>query len=396
MITFLFPGQGSQRPAMGRPWLEHPSWELVDEAAEATGRDVAALLLDADAAELKATRNSQLATYVLSAMALDAVERLGVEPALAAGHSLGEYTALVAAGALSFTDGARLVAERGDAMQSAADAREGSMAAVMGLDDDLVADACASVDGDVWVANTNGPGQVVIAGDPTAVADATTAAKDAGARKVLPLPVGGAFHTPLMAPALDRLRKAIASADLRDATIPVVANVDAAPHRRAAEWTGLLEQQLTSPVRWRAGLHTLDDLGATTFVELGPGTVLRGLCTRTLTGSRATAVSTPDALEGLLTELALPEGGSATTPADDHLSTADRLVVSPGAGVFSPADGSDAPTPAEGATIEVGGIVGAVGGVTVRSPFRGVLKRYLAHAGERVTASQPLAWVHAT
>lgn len=390
MIAFLFPGQGSQRPGMGAPWRDHPSWELVAEASDTAGRDVAALLLDADAAELKATRNSQLATFVMSAVVLDAVERLGVEPALAAGHSLGEYTALVAAGSLSFVDGVRLVAERGEAMQDAADARTGSMAAVMGLDDDQVEVACARVDGDVWVANLNGPGQVVIAGDPDAIAAAGVAAKELGARKVLPLPVGGAFHTPLMAAARDRLRKAIAASDLRDATFPVVANVDGLPHSTADDWAGLLSAQLCSPVRWRAGLHTLADLGANTFVELGPGTVLTGLCSRTLPGSRTASVSGPDGLEGLLTALALPAGGSTTTPAGDHLSTADRLVVSPAAGIFSPnpdRSGDDAP-------IDVGAVVGAVNGEPVRSPFRGILKRFLAHDGERVTASQPLVWLH--
>ena len=153
MIAFTFPGQGSQAPGMGEAWVDHPSWELVGEASEASGRDVANLLLEADAEELRQTRNSQLATYVTSMIVLDAVERTGVEPAFHAGHSLGEYSALTAAGTLSFADGVRLVTERGDAMQAAADATEGTMAAVLGLDDDKVELACRRTDGDVWVAN---------------------------------------------------------------------------------------------------------------------------------------------------------------------------------------------------------------------------------------------------
>jgi [acyl-carrier-protein] S-malonyltransferase len=167
MIAFTFPGQGSQAPGMGQPWLDHPSWELVGEASEVAGRDIEHLLLHADQNELTETRNSQLATFIMSMIVLDAVERTGVEPAFHAGHSLGEYSALAASGCISFEDGVRLVTERGNAMQAAADARKGTMYAVLGLDDDQVELACSRTDGDVWVANYNAPGQVVIAGDPT-------------------------------------------------------------------------------------------------------------------------------------------------------------------------------------------------------------------------------------
>ena len=158
MLAFTFPGQGSQRPGMGRPWVGHDSWELVDEASDVAGRDVNALLLDADAEELKDTRNAQLTTFVSSLMVLDAVERLGIEPSFCAGHSLGEYTALTATGALSFEDGVRLVVERADAMHEAGMASPGTMAAVLGLDDDLVEVACRRADADVWVASFNAPG----------------------------------------------------------------------------------------------------------------------------------------------------------------------------------------------------------------------------------------------
>ena len=280
MLAFTFPGQGSQKPAMGEEWIKHESWELVDEASDACGRDVAQLLLKADADELKQTRNSQLTTFVLSMVILDAVERTGVAPNFTAGHSLGEYSALCASGALSFEDAVRLVSERGEAMQVAADEQEGSRAAVLGLDDDLVVSACARVDGDVWVANYNAPGQVVIAGDPAALTDAGEKAKELGAKRSMALPVGGAFHTPFMAPARDRLRKALAEVEVRDPAIPVFANVDAISRDTAEEWPQLLASQLCSPVQWRQTLYAMQELGCATFVELGPGTVLTGMAKR--------------------------------------------------------------------------------------------------------------------
>src|SRR5579875_2933744 len=169
MPAFVFPGQGSQRPGMGRPWVDHASWELVRDASDASGRDLQHLLLDADAAELTETRNAQLATVTLSMVVLDAVERLGIEPTACAGHSVGEYTALVASGALGFEDGVRLVAERGEAMQSAADAVTGAMVVVTGVDADTVDVACRLADGEVWLANYNSPEETVIAGEASAV-----------------------------------------------------------------------------------------------------------------------------------------------------------------------------------------------------------------------------------
>ena len=199
-------------------------------------RDVARLLLDADADELRDTRNAQLTTFVSSLMVLDAVERLGIEPSFCAGHSLGEYTALTATGALSFDEGVRLVCERADAMHDAGNDNPGTMAAVLGLDDDQVEVACRRADSDVWVANFNAPGQVVIAGSPEGVAAAGGDAKELGAKKVMPLQVSGAFHTPFMSRARDRLRKAIAEANPRDTEVPVVSNVDALAHDQGAEW----------------------------------------------------------------------------------------------------------------------------------------------------------------
>ena len=198
MLAFTFPGQGSQRPGMGRPWLDHESWELVGEASEIAGRDVGALLCDAAADELKDTRNAQLTTFVSSLMVLDAAERLGLEASFCAGHSLGEYTALTATGALGFEDGMHLVAARAAAMHDAGQSRPGTMAAVLGLDDEQVEIACRRADTDAWVANFNAPGQVVIAGSPEGVAAAGEHAKNMGAKRIMPLQVSGAFHTPFM------------------------------------------------------------------------------------------------------------------------------------------------------------------------------------------------------
>ncbi|MEX1105741.1 MAG: ACP S-malonyltransferase [Ilumatobacteraceae bacterium] len=387
MLAFTFPGQGSQRPGMGRPWVDHESWELVDEASNVAERDVARLLLDADADELKDTRNAQLTTFVSSLIVLDAVERLGVEPSFCAGHSLGEYTALTATGALGFDEGVRLVNERADAMHTAGNDNPGTMAAVLGLDDDLVEVACRRADADVWVANFNAPGQVVIAGSPEGVAAAALVAKELGAKKVMPLPVSGAFHTPFMTPARDRLRKAIADANPRDTEVPVVSNVDALAHNTGSDWSTLLSAQLSSPVRWKHCLLELSALGVTDFVELGPGGVLTGMAKRTVDNARTMTISTPDDLDKLLDWL---RSGSVTPSKleGEHLFASERLVVSPGAGVFEPIAGIG-----EGAPIEVGTVLGHIADTEVRSAFAGVLQSYIAVSGERVTHRQPIAWL---
>jgi [acyl-carrier-protein] S-malonyltransferase len=387
MIAFTFPGQGSQAPQMGAEWVDHPSWELVGEASEASGRDVEHLLLQADGDLLRQTRNSQLATYVLSMIVLDAVERTGLEPAFHAGHSLGEFSALTAAGVISFSSGIQLVTERGDAMQDAADSTDGTMAAVLGLDDEKVDLACRRADGEVWVANYNSAGQVVIAGDPDGIAKAGELAKELGAKRVMAINVGGAFHTPLMSPARDRLRKALAETELRAPNRPVFANVDALAHEDGAGWAGLLGAQLTSPVLWRHTLHALADAGTTVFLELGPGTTLTGLAKRTIKGTTALSVNTPGDVDTLLDGLS----GASETGAvaeGERLYAVERLIVSPTTGVFSPATEL-----ANGQSIARGQTVGTVGETAVRSAFEGSLQGLLALAGERVTTSQPLAWL---
>jgi [acyl-carrier-protein] S-malonyltransferase len=380
---------------MGRPWFDHESWELVEEASiisvEVGDRDVARLLLDADADELRDTRHAQLTTFVSSLMVLDAVERLGIEPSFCAGHSLGEYTALTATGALGFSDGVRLVIARADAMHDAGVENPGTMAAVLGLDDDQVDVACHRADSQVWVANYNAPGQVVIAGSPDGVAAAGDHARDLGAKKVMPLQVAGAFHTPFMISARDRLRSAIAEAGPRDAEIAVVANVDALPHRAGPEWASLLSAQLSSPVRWKQGLLELVDLGVTTFVELGPGTILTGLAKRTAPDARAISVATPEDLDKLVELLCIETPTRPVAVEGEHLFASERVVVSPAAGLFTRAPGM-----ADGTPIEVGDVLGHVAGHEVRSPFAGMLQGFIALDTERLTARQPVAWLRTT
>lgn len=394
MLAFTFPGQGSQKPGMGRPWVDQPSWEVIAEASEIAGRDVAHLLLDADADELKYPRNTQLSTFMLSMIVLDAVERVGITPGVCAGHSLGEYTALTATGALSFEDGVRVVTLRGEAMQDAADLRPGAMTALLGIEDDDADAACRRSDGDAWVANYNAPGQVVIAGDPAALARAVDAAKELGAKRAVPLPVGGAFHTPYMASARDRLREALAAATLLDPDVAVFANIDARPHLMANEWASLLSAQLVSPVRWRQSVQHMADAGATTFIELGPGSVLTGLAKRIVPDARTVSVGSPEDVDRLLELI-----NGTTAPLlgrnheGEHLSMSVRMVVSPAAGVFQP-DHRARP----GAKLTVGGLLGHIGniddGVEVRSSFAGEISGMLAVGGERVTAGQPIAWLH--
>lgn len=388
MLAFLFPGQGSQRPGMGRPWVGHESWELVDEASAIAGRDVGRLLLEADADELKDTRNAQLTTFVSSLMVLDAVERLGVEPSVCAGHSLGEYTALTANGSLGFDDGVRLVLERSDAMHEAGTTSPGVMAAVLGLDDDQVEVACRRADDQVWVANYNAPGQVVIAGAPDAVATASQHAKDLGAKRVMSLPVSGAFHTPFMTPARERLRAAIAAARPRDSDVPIVSNVDALSHQQGDEWASLLSAQLCSPVRWKHSLLELSRQGVAGYVELGPGGVLTGMVKRTVDGSRSISVSTPEELDALLEWVSQVSPPVATAHEGEHLFVVERLVVAPAAGLFTPKPGLS-----DGARIEVGSVLGHVGDVEVRSPFAGILQNFIAHTGERLALREPVAWL---
>jgi [acyl-carrier-protein] S-malonyltransferase len=291
----LFSGQGSQRAAMGAPWQRHPAWELVDRIADASGHDVVDLLLKADDDSLRRTDRAQIATFALEMIVLAAHRARGHEAESAyAGHSLGEYSALVAAGVLDLHAGARLVAARGAAMLAAADADPGTMVAVVGTGADQLEEAIAQLRASgarVWIANDNAPGQTTLAGDKAGIA----LARDAGVGKVLPLPVGGAFHSPMMAPAEAALRTALTETDFGDASAPVVANVDARPHVDAADWSDLLARQLTAPVRWTESVRTLiDELGCDEFIEIGPGNTLANMVKRIDKGVPCRAVSADD------------------------------------------------------------------------------------------------------
>jgi [acyl-carrier-protein] S-malonyltransferase len=421
VLAFTFPGQGSQRAGMGRPWVDHPSWEVVAEASAAVGRDVERLLLDAPMEELTQTANAQLATFVQSLVVLDAVERVGLSPAACAGHSLGEYSALVASGALPFGDGATLVVARGDAMARAGEDAPGTMAAIIGVSDDDAEAACHRAEGDVWVANYNAPGQVVLAGTSDAVAAATEIARELGARKVLPLAVSGAFHTPLMAAARPALKKALGDVSFAAPEVPVVANVDARVHSDPADWPGLLSAQLCGPVRWRQTIEALAGLGATALVEVGPGGVLTGLARRCAPELQGISVAKPDDLDALLDSVA---GHPADEWHDDghahhgeHLYMSERVVVSPCSGIFSPEESLAAPgtgllpgTAGSGSAgapgvpgglpptsqVGIGDLVGRVGVTEVRTPFAGEVVRWLSVSGERVQEGQPLVWLRAT
>ena len=398
MPAFVFPGQGAQRPGMGTPWLDHPSWEVVEEASIAADRDIGRLLTEATDEELTETRNAQVATFTFSLLVLDAVERLGIEPTRLAGHSVGEYTALAAGGALGFEESIRLVAERGEAMQAAADASNGVMWVVAGCDSDTVDIACRLADGDVWVANFNSADETVIAGDPESVERAASLALDMGAERVAPVRVGGAFHTPFMAPARARLRKMLATITLHDPDTPVVANVDSRFHTRGEDWKVLLSAQLCSPIRWYQSIMRLAGLDDPQldieqfFVELGPGDSLSAMIRRILPSATTLTVSRPQDLDRLVETLTGDEALHAY--AMDHqgelLYVSERVVISPQAGVFEPAPGG----PTSGDRVEVGARLGVVAGQEVLAPFAGTLEGWLAHPGERVQAGQPLVWLH--
>jgi [acyl-carrier-protein] S-malonyltransferase len=392
---------------MGHAWTDHPSWEVASEASEIAGRDLTSLLLEAPMEELTRTANAQLATFVMSLVVLDAVERLGLFPAACAGHSLGEYTALVASGALSLSDGTTLVIDHGEAMQAAADERPGTMAALIGIADADAEAACQRAEDEVWVANYNAPGQVVIAGTREAVAKASALAKELGARKVMPIAVSGAFHTPLMQAARAPLREALTKVTFLTPEVRVVANVDARVHDDPADWPGLLSAQLCSPVRWRQTLETFAGLGLTSLVELGPGAVLSGLAKRSLPEIQSLSVTKPADLDTLMDTI----GTAGTWRAEpalhqgEHLYMSERVVVSPGSGIFAPEVSLSAPGtgllpgtesgPADGplSEVEVGDLVGRVGITEVRTPFAGQVIRWLAVAGERVQDGQPLVWL---
>ncbi len=296
-LAVLFPGQGTQFPQMGEPWRETAAWALVERAEAAVELPLADLLLVADADQLARTRDAQLAVLLTSLMAWEAVRDSVEAPMAFAGHSLGQITALIASGALTLEDGVRVAAERAGATQAAADARPGRMAALIGATIEQAQAACGpdgeSADATCWVANDNAPGQVVLGGTPEGIEQAIARAPGLGIRRVIPLNVGAAFHTPLMAPAADHLTPFLAATHFAAPTAAVVANTDAAPYDGADGWPVRLTRHLVSPVRWRESMLTLAALGADMFLEVGPGSVLSGLARRIVPGIASRNVSAP-------------------------------------------------------------------------------------------------------
>ena len=306
-IAFLFPGQGSQTVGMGRAFAETSgaAKAVYAEANDALGFDLARLSFEGPEAELALTANTQPAVLTASVAAAAAARERGLLPAMAAGHSLGEYSALVVAGALRFADAVRLVRWRGECMQAAVPIGVGAMAAIMGLDLEAVEALCAeAARGEVvTIANINSPAQIVIAGHRGAVERAVALATDRGGRKSVMLPVSAPFHCPLMQSAAEQLATAIETLPVADPAIPVVRNVDAGVSRTGAEVKQALLQQVAHPVRWTACVERLARDSADAFVELGPGRVLSGLLKRILDGARSFSVEDPAGLEKTLAAL---------------------------------------------------------------------------------------------
>jgi [acyl-carrier-protein] S-malonyltransferase len=315
LIVFVFPGQGAQYVGMGADLaVHHPAARAVfEEASDTIGIDVLRLCREGPDERLRETENTQPAILTVSWAVARVLNEAGVWPAMVAGLSLGEYTALVAAGALRFSDAVAVVRQRGRFMQEAALGRDTAMAAVLGLEGERVAEICAETPGFVEAANFNAPGQVAVAGDAAAVAAAGERLRAAGARRVVPLAVSAPFHTSLMRPAAERLAVVIAATPVFDPAIPVIANVHARPVRTAAEVREALVAQVSSPVRWEQSVGTMRDAGAATFVEVGPGTSLAGLVRKTVPGVTALSVENQTTIDAALAALKQASGAATAS-----------------------------------------------------------------------------------
>lgn len=303
MIAFVFPGQGSQAVGMGRALAEaYPICrEAFEEADAALGFALSATIFEGPADRLTLTEITQPAILTVSVAAWRLLESRGCRPAIVAGHSLGEYSAHVAAGTFSFADAVRTVHHRGRYMQEAVPVGTGAMAAILGADEALVAQACVEAAGGEVVspANLNSPGQIVIAGATAAVARAGERAKALGAKRVIPLTVSAPFHCALMKPAELRLAPELRALTTRDPRVPVVANVDAEPRYEAAASIEALIRQVSAPVRWVDSVRRLASDGVTAYVEVGPGTVLSGLIRKVAREATVLNLEAPDQLAAI-------------------------------------------------------------------------------------------------
>ncbi|REK53906.1 MAG: [acyl-carrier-protein] S-malonyltransferase [Thermobacillus sp.] len=307
-IAFVFPGQGAQAVGMGKDAYDaSPAARAVFERADsALGFALSRIIFEGPEDELRQTENTQPALLTVSAALLELIAGR-VRPDYVAGHSLGEYSALVAAGVLSFEDAVRAVRLRGEFMEAAVPGGQGAMAAVLGAEREALRSLCEAVSAEtglVVLANVNCPGQIVVSGTAEGVRAVAERGKEAGAKRVIPLEVSGPFHSPLMQPAADRLEQVLAELTMRDAEVPVIANVTAEPVTSAEEIRGLLKRQVTAPVLWEDTVTRLVGLGVDTFVEIGSGSVLTGLIRKTDKSVTVHTVNSLAALDAALAELA--------------------------------------------------------------------------------------------
>lgn len=306
-IAFVFPGQGAQAVGMGKDAYDSndASRNVFDRADSALGFSISKLSFEGPEEELRQTANTQPALLATSIALLEAYKSQGVRPDFVAGHSLGEYSALVAAGVLGFEDAIRLVRARGQFMEQAVPSGQGAMAAVLGAERDALAALCADVTakvGAVELANVNCPGQIVVSGSAEGVAEVGVRGKEAGAKRVIPLEVSGPFHSSLMKPAADRLASELAKVSFNDATVPVIANVSAQPVTSGEELRKQLVEQVVSPVQWEDTIKWLISEGVDTFVEIGSGTVLSGLIKKTDKSVQVISVNTAAAAAGAVAQ----------------------------------------------------------------------------------------------
>jgi len=304
MIAFVFPGQGSQFAGMGKDLAESfpVARQVFEEANDALGFDLASLCFNGPEEDLKLTANTQPAILSHSIAALRVLEQeTGLQPHLVAGHSLGEYSALVCSGALAFADAVRTVRQRGTFMQEAVPVGQGAMAAIMGLDNEQLVKVCSeAAQGEVVSpANFNSPGQVVIAGSSAAVERACELAKAAGAKRALPLPVSAPFHCALMQPAAERLQAVLAGVPVAELRVPVVTNVEAAANSDAGRVVELLVRQVCAPVRWTDSVEAMAAAGVERCIEIGPGKVLSGLIKRIVKGVETANMENSASLQDL-------------------------------------------------------------------------------------------------